>query len=345
VFTRPQFQAGCGVPAGTQRLVPDVALEGDPSLPGNFVYENGQWEVFGGTSGGAPQWAGIFAELNQELGGTGLGNAGAGLYGVCGTNALHDITSGSNGDYSAVSGYDMVTGLGSPDVARLLANFPAIAPHGTPTPAPAPDLIPGGGRLASDCMLEWSTDPAPPLGRNGLPTNRLDCTDGASACDFGPAGDKACTFHVAMCFNVDDDRLPGCTPTDGQRVQVLSPVVTKMSGTADQANLAAIDDAVTNLGAIAGGLCRNRASQGQVCSSNADCDSAPGSGNGICRGRLLIFSPPLASHNVCTSVASVTVPLRIVPTGLRTGSKRLSLRAMRGEGGRDKDWLSLFCHP
>lgn len=101
VFTRPQFQTGCGVPAGTQRLVPDVALEADPSSPGNFVYENGEWYVFGGTSGGAPQWAGIFAELNQKSGGTGLGNPGARLYSVCGTNAFHDITTGWNGVYSA----------------------------------------------------------------------------------------------------------------------------------------------------------------------------------------------------------------------------------------------------
>src|SRR5205823_6614086 len=119
VFARPAFQQGCGVPAGTTRLVPDVALEANTS-PGNYVLEGGFWYIVGGTSGAAPQWAGLAAELVQQKGGA-LGNPGALLYGRCGTAALHDITSGSNGDYSAGVGYDLVTGLGSFD-ARLLLN-------------------------------------------------------------------------------------------------------------------------------------------------------------------------------------------------------------------------------
>jgi kumamolisin len=112
VFVRPSFQAGCGVPPGTQRLVPDVALEADQS-PGNYVVKNGGWFIVGGTSGAAPQWAGFFAQLNQKAAGPGLGNPGALLYGLCGTGAYHDIVSGSNGDYTAASGYDLVTGLGT----------------------------------------------------------------------------------------------------------------------------------------------------------------------------------------------------------------------------------------
>jgi kumamolisin len=120
VFARPAFQTGCNVPAGTQRLVPDVALESDTS-PGNYVVENGLWYIVGGTSGAAPQWAGLFAELDQRRGGTGLGNPGALLYGLCGTSSFHDVTSGSNGDYSAGVGYDRVTGLGTFDATSLLA--------------------------------------------------------------------------------------------------------------------------------------------------------------------------------------------------------------------------------
>lgn len=125
LFTRPAFQTGdaetrCRVPAGTMRLVPDVALEADTS-PGNYVVENGLWYIVGGTSDAAPQWAGFFAGLDQQRGGAGLGNPGALLYGLCGTSAFHDVTSGSNGDYSAGVGYDLVTGLGSFDAANLLA--------------------------------------------------------------------------------------------------------------------------------------------------------------------------------------------------------------------------------
>src|SRR5262245_10641341 len=52
LFSRPSFQSGCGVPAGTTRLVPDAALEADPA-PGNYVVKNGSWFIVGGTSDAA----------------------------------------------------------------------------------------------------------------------------------------------------------------------------------------------------------------------------------------------------------------------------------------------------
>jgi subtilase family serine protease len=120
LFARPAFQAGCGVPAGTRRLVPDVALEADPA-PGNYVALNGAWYSVGGTSGAAPQWAGFLALLDQKLAGSGVGNPGARLYGLCGTSAFHDVTTGLNGDYAAGVGYDLVTGIGSIEARNLLA--------------------------------------------------------------------------------------------------------------------------------------------------------------------------------------------------------------------------------
>jgi subtilase family serine protease len=122
LFARPSYQFACGAPSGVGRLVPDVALEADTS-PGNYVIEGGSWYIVGGTSGAAPQWAGIFGELNQKKGGVGLGNPGDRLYALCGTSALHDVTSGSNGDYSAATGYDLVTGVGTANVHNLLPAY------------------------------------------------------------------------------------------------------------------------------------------------------------------------------------------------------------------------------
>lgn len=119
-FSRPSYQKNCGVPPGTQRLVPDVALEADPS-PGKYVVVKGKWYAIGGTSGAAPQWAGYLAQLNQKMGGPGLGNPGAALYALCGTPAFHDITTGSNGVFSASAGYDPVTGLGTIDAVNFMA--------------------------------------------------------------------------------------------------------------------------------------------------------------------------------------------------------------------------------
>jgi hypothetical protein len=79
--------------------------------------------VVGGTSAGAPQWAGLIAEADQ-------GRALVGLLPLDGpsqtlpaiyafSSAFHDVTSGSNG-YSAGWGYDLATGLGTP-IAYVLA--------------------------------------------------------------------------------------------------------------------------------------------------------------------------------------------------------------------------------
>lgn len=122
VHARPAWQTGCGVPAGTQRLVPDVALEADTS-PGNLVAKGGFWYAVGGTSDAAPQYAGMFTALNAAKGGSGLGLANARLYALCGGSTYHDVTSGSNGDYSAGAGYDMVTGLGTVIESNLLLNY------------------------------------------------------------------------------------------------------------------------------------------------------------------------------------------------------------------------------
>ena len=70
---------------------------------------------------GAPQWAGFLAELHGRTGGAGFGNPGARLYSLCRTPAFHDITVGSNGDYSAAAGYDLVTGLGTIDADEFFA--------------------------------------------------------------------------------------------------------------------------------------------------------------------------------------------------------------------------------
>lgn len=121
-FPRPTWQKGARVPAGKNRLVPDVAAPADPDT-GAFVYLQGSVQAIGGTSWSAPVWAGICALINEA-------RAKAGKPSVPFLNPLlyplqakvfRDITSGSNGAYKAGPGYDMVTGLGTPDVAKLIA--------------------------------------------------------------------------------------------------------------------------------------------------------------------------------------------------------------------------------
>jgi kumamolisin len=126
-FALPSWQATAGVPVrlGTSkpgRGVPDVAGDADPRT-GYQVFVDGQAQVIGGTSAVAPLWAGLVARLAQAKG-TRLGLLQTTLYrGVRAAQpapGLHDITSGSNGGYSAHTGWDPCTGLGTPNGAALL---------------------------------------------------------------------------------------------------------------------------------------------------------------------------------------------------------------------------------
>jgi kumamolisin len=132
LFGRPSWQdvqAGAG-PAD-RRLVPDVAAVADPFTGVTFVYRQ-QVVTGGGTSQAAPLWAGIAAVINQLLSAQGLrplGDLNPLLYAVAKGSALpafRDIELGGNAVSPGVRGYDMVTGLGSPDVGNLVKDIMLI---------------------------------------------------------------------------------------------------------------------------------------------------------------------------------------------------------------------------
>ncbi|HEY0794083.1 MAG TPA: FG-GAP-like repeat-containing protein [Chthoniobacterales bacterium] len=123
-FQRPVWQNGTGVPSGSKRLVPDMALVADPTTGGYLVLNNQPYET-GGTSWSAPTWAGVCAMVNQartNLGQSPLGLLGPKIYPLLGTTAFRDITTGSNGTsgtYNSGAGFDLCTGIGVPNVALL----------------------------------------------------------------------------------------------------------------------------------------------------------------------------------------------------------------------------------
>jgi Pro-kumamolisin, activation domain/Bacterial Ig-like domain (group 3) len=161
-FSKPSWQSSDGI-AGTTRDVPDVALSAsadhDPYLicsptdnAGNPACTNGfrdsstegYLDVVGGTSCGAPSFAGIVALLNQYLGSSGLGNINPTLYSIAASTpaAFHDVTTDNNDvpctsgtancptgttqfGFSAGVGYDQVTGLGSVVASKLFTAWAA----------------------------------------------------------------------------------------------------------------------------------------------------------------------------------------------------------------------------
>lgn len=146
------FSSGspCSANAGSYcRQVPDVSLNADPGT-GYVVYctiaaagcqPSTPFVHVGGTSAAAPMWAAAIVLANQyQLAhhGTNLGFLNPTLYTLLNTNALyrqafHDVVQGSNLYYPAGTGYDMVTGIGTPDVYGF-----ALAVASLPGPAPVP---------------------------------------------------------------------------------------------------------------------------------------------------------------------------------------------------------------
>ncbi len=85
---------------------------------------------YGGTSFAAPMWAGYIALVNQQRGSKGpIGYLNPIIYPIAlgsGYSAnFHDIKSGTSGSYSAVTGYDLVTGWGSPNGTTLVNTLAA----------------------------------------------------------------------------------------------------------------------------------------------------------------------------------------------------------------------------
>lgn len=129
-FPRPSYQHGPGL-ISTQRMLPDVSANADPTN-GYTAYctvaaancPASGWITAGGTSATVALWAGIAADLDQYL-------ARHAHPAVTITNlydlyraeqrypAYHDITSGNNLHYPATGGYDLATGMGSPDVWNM----------------------------------------------------------------------------------------------------------------------------------------------------------------------------------------------------------------------------------
>jgi subtilase family serine protease len=139
LWSRPTWQVAPGAPSGiAMRMVPDLSTDADPST-GFVQYFTGTgqgvcqqnclagWNAVGGTSIGAPMVSSMIATAAQGCGTARLGFINPSLYAMASTGFV-DVTTGSNdlykvGAYSAGPGYDMASGLGSPDGAGFFAGL------------------------------------------------------------------------------------------------------------------------------------------------------------------------------------------------------------------------------
>jgi len=120
--------AGGGIYNRNGRGYPDVSAIGDNVL----IYNKGAPTLIGGTSAAAPVFAAILTRINEErlkAGKSTVGFVNPTLYANPG--AFHDITTGNNpgcntNGFSAATGWDPVTGLGTPNYPALLDVFMSI---------------------------------------------------------------------------------------------------------------------------------------------------------------------------------------------------------------------------
>ncbi len=171
--------ATCGSPTFC-RQVPDVSalaatLNGES---GYVIHAEDRWETNGGTSAAAPLWAAVATLVNASpaCGGHTIGFANPALYEVAGDPAVYaasfrDVTTARPGGkpttnifeaaqpFPAGPGYDMASGLGTPQVPALAASLCALANPLPPPPAP----------LAPAAAPEQKASP-PPATAAGVPT-------------------------------------------------------------------------------------------------------------------------------------------------------------------------------
>jgi subtilase family serine protease len=149
-FSKPAFQIGT-TPNDSARDQPDVALLASPNFPGSFFFNDdggggAVLSIVGGTSLSAPMWAGIVNLVSQKSGGN-LGSINPTVYKIASAGqsaaGFFDITSGNNAfngvaGFSAMPGYDQVTGWGTVDINKFVAAYTGSAPSPTPTPTATP---------------------------------------------------------------------------------------------------------------------------------------------------------------------------------------------------------------
>ncbi len=200
-YAKPSWQKGIGPEQGDgARDVPDLALESSTETPGTAIYDcgsgqdltcagnttgSGTLDLNGGTSLASPLGAGIFALIAGSKG-CRLGDVHAALYslGSGSSPGLNDITTGNNGyvdpdgglivGFDAGVGYDLATGWGSVDVAKLAAAWPSC---------PSSNGGSSGSAGSSSSSSGGTSTPAgPPLpqptGTGGRPTGTAGCSCG-----------------------------------------------------------------------------------------------------------------------------------------------------------------------
>jgi subtilase family serine protease len=192
IFPKPVWQTAFGVPNDGVRDVPDISFSGSPNFDGYLSCSGGNCTsgfrasdnsllVVGGTSVDTALFAGVVALINQATNST-QGNINPTLYALAAnptnttptnspspTAIFHDVTEGGNAmpcaggtvncpnggyiGYSAGPGYDMVTGLGSVNIANLIAAWGSVSAATVAKSENRPPFMPALSTIATSSPI------------------------------------------------------------------------------------------------------------------------------------------------------------------------------------------------
>jgi subtilase family serine protease len=265
---------------------------------------------YGGTSFATPMWAGYIALVNQQLANNGeptIGFINPTIYSQSVTSAygseFHDITSGTSGSFSAVTGYDLVTGWGSPNGTGLIN---ALAPTST-SPTFTISASPGSvsvvqgnsGSSTITTAVSGGFNSAIALTASGQPTG---VTVSFSPASIAAPGSGTSTMTIAVASTTAAGTYPiTVTATGGSVTQIATVTLTVTTVAAGNFTLSASPTSVSI----------TRSSHGTttitIHPTNGFAGSVTLSATGMASGVTASFSPnPATGTSTLTLTASST---------------------------------------
>jgi subtilase family serine protease len=264
---------------------------------------------YGGTSFAAPMWAGYIALVNQQLAENGdspIGFINPTIYAQNVTSSyaadFHDITSGTSGSYSAVTGFDLVTGWGSPNSGLISALTGGTQTSGFSLFASPSSLTVAEGSAGS------STITVSPIGSfsSGVMLTTSTLPTGVTAA-FGTNPISSGSGSSALTFTVGSTAAPGTynitvTGTSGSTVETTTVSLT-VSGVTPGFSISASPTTISIARSGSGKVTITSAATGGFSSSVALSASGQGSQNSVS------FSPASITGSG-TSTMTITVGRR-----------------------------------
>jgi kumamolisin len=312
----PSWQQLSGVINSSNRGSTTLRNGPDVSANANFTfYTCGNQTTclansYGGTSFAAPMWAGYVALANQQAATNGqspVGFLNPTIYQQNVTSAyatdFHDVTSGTSGSYSAVTGYDLVTGWGSPtpNLISALLGSTTQTPAFTISASPSAVSVTAGSNGSSTITTAVSGgfNSAVALSASGAPSGVTVSFNPTSIAAPG-SGTSSATFTVASGTTAGTYPIT-ITGTGGGLTQTTTVSLTVTSGVAANFTLSASPTSISVARSSSATSTVTTTASGSF--NSAITLSASGTGSGL----TITFTPSsIAAPGTGTSTMKVT---------------------------------------